>query len=81
MLIKPVSILSAWMSPHLLKVETAARKTVFYVKYFKDILFIGSKGLFDCMSSTLGKSYSGTDGLTGGLELKAPFNNLIISGC
>ena len=75
----PLSILNAWRSPQRLNVDIAARKTDFKVKYFSEILEIGSNTGLASKSRTFPKSHSGINRFCGGLVLKTPFNKRMMS--
>ena len=74
----PSPKLNACMSLDLLNVVIAVRKRDFHVKYLSGAKANGSNGGFLSIFKTKGKSHSGNNLLVGGLELKMPFNNLIM---
>ena len=72
----PSPKLNACMSLYLLNVVIAVRKRNFHVKYLSGAK--GSNGGFFSIFKTKGKSHSGNKLLVCGLELKLPFNSLIM---
>ena len=64
------------MSLALLYVVIATRKRDSHVRYFKGTKDNGSKGGLFNRSRTRGSSYSGSNLVVGGLELKIPFISL-----